>query len=369
MAKAAQFKIRANPSLKSSRLVLDGQCNFKWNQRHSWSCDSIASNLLEGLPSDHFMKPQDDTLRGTDTASVAVSCTQVVKRFGALTALDGVSLTIPRGTCYALLGPNGAGKTTLARIISAISRPDAGHLEVLGLDPWHLQTEVKSRIGNVMQDEVFDEDLNVQRNLEIHGLFFGLSGTAFREKIRAMLAFVQLDGREKMPIQALSGGMRRRLMIARALLNDPDLLVLDEPTTGLDPQVRHSLWAALRTLRNHGITVLLTTHYIEEAAHLAQRVGILHKGKLIAEDTPEGLIGTHLPAHVCEFDLQEKLAALDHPLPGAVIEKHGDRGFLFLNAAEVLQRWVSEHGLRSAQVRHASLEDVFLKLTGRTLEE
>jgi len=315
------------------------------------------------------MRPQDHTPSGVEAASAAVRCAQVVKRFGALTALDGVSLAIPRGACYALLGPNGAGKTTLARIISAISRPDAGSLEVLGLDPWRRQTEVKTRIGNVMQDEVFDEDLNVQRNLEIHGLFFGLSGAAFREKIRAMLAFVQLDGREKMPIQALSGGMRRRLMIARALLNDPDLLVLDEPTTGLDPQVRHAIWAALRALKNHGITILLTTHYMEEAEHLANRVGILHKGKLIAEDAPEGLIRAHLPAHVSEFDVQEKPAALDHPPPGAVIEKHGDRAFLFLNDAEALRRWVSEQGLRSAQVRHASLEDVFLKLTGRTLEE
>jgi lipooligosaccharide transport system ATP-binding protein len=299
----------------------------------------------------------------------AIEIENLVKRFGDLAAVDGVSLSIPRGICYALLGPNGAGKTTLSRMIGAVSRGDAGKLSVLGRDPWREQSEVKARLGVVMQDEVFDEDLNVLRNLQIHGLFFGRRGEAYERKIREMLAFVQLDGREQMPIQALSGGMRRRLMIARALLNEPELLILDEPTTGLDPQVRHAIWATLRSLKAKGMTILLTTHYMEEAEQLADLVGILHKGKLVVEGPPGGLIAKHLPRFVLEFDAHKDGAALDAISAKTAVERHGDRAFVFHDSEETLRGWAAESRLKGSPVRAASLEDVFLKLTGRTLDE
>ncbi|MCW8132608.1 MAG: ABC transporter ATP-binding protein [Planctomycetota bacterium] len=306
--------------------------------------------------------------RGTAEAP-AIEIEGLVKRYGELAAVDGVSLAIPRGVCYALLGPNGAGKTTLSRMIGAVARCSGGRLRVLGRDPWKEQTEVKARLGVVMQDEVFDEDLNVLRNLQIYGRFYGHQGPAYEEKIRGMLKFVQLDGREQMPIQALSGGMRRRLMIARALLNDPELLILDEPTTGLDPQVRHAIWATLRALKSKGMTILLTTHYMEEAEQLADRVGILHKGKLIAEGAPGELIGGNLARYVLEFDAHRHAEAFEALAKLAAAERHGDRAFVFHDAEETLRGWTRERALAGAQVREASLEDVFLKLTGRTLDE
>ncbi|MCZ7648046.1 MAG: ABC transporter ATP-binding protein [Planctomycetota bacterium] len=292
-----------------------------------------------------------------------------MKRYAALTAVDSVNLRIPRGTCYALLGPNGAGKTTLSKMIAAVLPRDGGQMEVLGFDPWIEQSEVKARLGVVMQSEVFDEDLDVRRNLEIYGGFFGLRGAAFQKKIQELLKFVQLEGRDDDAVQALSGGMRRRLMIARALLNDPELLVLDEPTTGLDPQVRHAMWGTLRQLKQRGLTILLTTHYMEEAAQLADRVGILFKGKLIAEDAPRNLISEHLPPWVLEFDAsghEETLVALGAE---TLAERHGDRAFVFHRDEAALRRWVGEKAFGAAVVRSTSLEDVFLKLTGRTLDE
>lgn len=305
----------------------------------------------------------------SDAPPPAIEINQLIKRYGAVAAVDGVSLSIPRGICYALLGPNGAGKTTLSRMIGAVSRCDGGTLRVLGRDPWLDQSEVKARMGVVMQDEVFDEDLNVLRNLQITGLFYGRQGPAYEARIRELLKFVQLEGREAMPIQALSGGMRRRLMIARALLNEPELLILDEPTTGLDPQVRHAIWSTLRGLKARGLTILLTTHYMEEAEQLAERVGILHKGKLIAEGAPEDLTGRHLRKFVLEFDAHGSEAACKALAAQAKAERHGDRAFVFHDDEATLRRWAAERAPRGAQVRAASLEDVFLKLTGRTLDE
>jgi len=305
--------------------------------------------------------------------SHAIVGVDVVKRFGEIRAVDGVSMTIDRGICYALLGPNGAGKSTLSKMIGGRIPTDGGKIDVLGLDPWRQQVEVKSRLGVVLQDDAFDEELDVISNLEIYGVFYWLRGKAFHEKVRALLKFMELDGREHMNIQELSGGMRRRLMIARALLNDPRVLLLDEPTTGLDPQVRHTIWAALRKLKAQGLTILLTTHYMEEAAQLAERVGILHKGKLIAEDSPQGLIGTHVPQWVLEFDALGRADVLNvlraDRLPGApAAEQHGDRAFVYSNDDARLAAIVASNKM-DAHVRRASLEDVFLKLTGRSLNE
>ncbi|MCK6470627.1 MAG: ABC transporter ATP-binding protein [Planctomycetes bacterium] len=305
-------------------------------------------------------------------APPVVECDGVVRRFGKLTAVDGVTLHIPRGICYALLGPNGAGKTTLSRMIGAVLPRDGGALRVLGLDPGLEESEVKARLGVVLQENLFDDDLNVLRNLEIYGLFFWKRGPAFRAKVQELLRFVGLEEKEKMGINELSGGMKRRLMIARALLNDPELLILDEPTTGLDPQVRHAIWARLRQLKASGMTILLTTHYMDEAAQLADRVGILHKGNLIAEDRPDALVAKNLPRWVLEFDALEKpvcVEALEKNPDGARYERHGDRAFAFHADEAPLSGWIKQYDLRTALVRPSSLEDVFLKLTGRALDE
>ena len=301
--------------------------------------------------------------------SPIVTLKNIVKQYSAIKAVDGVDLSIPSGICYGLLGPNGAGKSTISKMIGAIIPCSSGEMEVLGKDPWRDQIVVKANLGVVMQDDTFDEDLDVVANLEIYGLFFGLRGAVFKEKVRGLLRFMELDGKEHMNIQELSGGMRRRLMIARALLNDPKLLILDEPTTGLDPQVRHTIWAALRKLKSQGITILLTTHYMDEAAQLADRVGILNKGRLVAEDTPERLIANNVPRWVLEFDALTAEDALSKLRQQTSAEQHGDRAFVYDDNETRLSTWLKELGVRQAQVRPSSLEDVFLKLTGRSLNE
>jgi lipooligosaccharide transport system ATP-binding protein len=292
----------------------------------------------------------------------------VTRKFGDLTAVDAVSLTIEKGICYALLGPNGAGKTTLSRMIGAVLPKDGGTMRVLGMEPWEEQSEVKAHLGVVMQSDALDEELNVLENLRIYGLFFWKRGAEFREKVAKLLEFVSLDGREKMPIHALSGGMKRRLLIARALLSDPEILLLDEPTTGLDPQVRQVIWTTLRKLKEKGMTILLTTHYMEEAAQLADMVGILDRGKLISEGSPAELIERSLPAYVLEFPEREDPGE-DQTPGGALRESHGDRVYIFDDREQILRDWLVECGLKSAQLRPTSLEDVFLKLTGRGLDE
>ena len=300
------------------------------------------------------------------SASPVVELQGVVKRFGDLTAVAGVDLAIEPGTCYALLGPNGAGKSTLSRIIGGVSPRDGGDVRVFGMDPWENQVAVKTRLGVVPQEDGLDEELDVLRNLHVYGLFFGLQGAAFRERVSQLLDFMELSGRETSQVLALSGGMRRRLSIARGLLNRPEFLILDEPTTGLDPQVRHAIWAALRKLRAEGLTILLTTHYMEEAAQLADTVGILHGGKMVAEDTPEGLIRATLPSHVVETHADEVDA---EPPSDALVERHGDRLFVFHDDQERLLEWAARHAAGRTLARTASLEDVFLKLTGRSLDD
>ncbi len=300
-----------------------------------------------------------------DTAPV-VALRGVVKRFGDLTAVDGASLSIEPGTCYALLGPNGAGKSTLSRIIGGTSPRDGGAVAVFGMDPWEEQVAVKTRLGVVPQDDGLDDELDVLGNLHVYGGFFGLRGDVFRARCRRLLEFMELTGRETTLVMALSGGMRRRLAIARGLLNQPEFLILDEPTTGLDPQVRHAIWAALRRLRAQGMTILLTTHYLEEAEQLADRVGILHKGRLVADDAPAALIRANLPSHVVETEAD----SVDADAPSdAVVERHGDRMFVFLDDQERLLEWAARHATGRTLARLTSLEDVFLKLTGRALDE
>ncbi len=313
-----------------------------------------------------------DLVRSPENGGVSASAAPPVvvldgveKRFGDLVAVGGVSLAIPRGTCYALLGPNGAGKSTLSRIIAGTAPRDGGSVSVFGMDPWREQVRVKTRLGVVAQEDGLDEELDVQHNLHVYGGFFGLRGPELHARAAALLAFMELGGREATRVVALSGGMRRRLAIARGLLNDPELLILDEPTTGLDPQVRHAIWAVLRRLRGEGLTILLTTHYMEEAAQLADVVGVLHRGRLVASDAPDALVRAHLPSHVVETEAQDVAAA---PPEGAIAERYGDRLFVFHDDQETLLRWAARHASGRTLARATSLEDVFLKLTGKALD-
>jgi len=292
---------------------------------------------------------------------------QVIKRYGAFTAVDDVSFEVRPGECYGLLGPNGAGKTTLFKLITGFARRSGGELRVFGLDPEREPTRVKARLGVVGQEDNLDPDLNVLQNLEVYGSYFGLRGAPFQERCQRLLAFLELETKTRAPLVALSGGMKRRLMIVRALLNSPAFILLDEPTTGLDPQIRHAIWAALRRLKEEGLPILLTTHYMEEAAQLADRVGIVDGGKLIAEGHPGSLVAEHLPPHVLEFSISAQPDdGWRTRIPGARLEAHGDRAYLF--AAD-------EAALRDAQqdlqgiARRTSLEDLFLELTGHTLRD
>jgi lipooligosaccharide transport system ATP-binding protein len=292
----------------------------------------------------------------------------VVRRFENVAAVDGVSLAIGRGECVALLGPNGAGKTTLSRMIGGVARRDGGALSVFGMDPWERQTEVKARIGWVLQQDALDDEMDVAENLLLWGDFHGMTRSEVRTRSAEVIRLLGLEDREKSRIQALSGGMRRRLAVARALLTEPEFLILDEPTTGLDPQIRHALWDVIRRLRDGGLTVLLTTHYMEEAAQIADRVVVLHKGKLVAEGRPEELVRKHCRRYVLELRADEAPSAERLGCAPADVKRRGDRVLAFHDDEGVLRNAVAASSVRAAYVRPSSLEDVFMELTGASLD-
>jgi lipooligosaccharide transport system ATP-binding protein len=292
----------------------------------------------------------------------------VVRRFDNVAAVDGVSLAIGRGECLALLGPNGAGKTTLSRMIGGVARRDGGDLSVFGLDPWRRQTEVKARIGWVLQQDALDDEMDVAENLLLWGDFHGMSRPEVRARSVEVIRLLGLEGREKSRIQALSGGLRRRLAVARALLTGPEFLILDEPTTGLDPQIRHALWDVIRRLRDGGLTVLLTTHYMEEAARVADRVVVLHKGRVVAEGRPEDLVRKHCRRYVLELRADEAPSAEKLGCAPADVKRRGDRVLAFHDDEGVLRNAVAASSVRAAYVRPSSLEDVFMELTGSSLD-
>jgi len=302
--------------------------------------------------------------------STVLRAQDVIKRYGQLLAVDGLSFTVRAGECYGLLGPNGAGKTTLFKMLTGAAERSGGELTVFGLDPEGRVSEIKARMGVVGQEDSLDPDLGVWQNLATYGRYLGLPGEAFEARCRELLAFLELTEKKRMPIMALSGGMKRRLMIVRALLNRPELLLLDEPTTGLDPQIRHAIWNAIRKLKEEGLTILLTTHYMEEAAQLADRIGIMDRGRKIAEGPPGDVIAAHLPRHVLELAVSRQRSdgwrALGEQAP---LEEHGDRAYLFAQDAAALEGWIREHDLVGAEPRRTSLEDLFLKLTGRHLRD
>jgi lipooligosaccharide transport system ATP-binding protein len=305
----------------------------------------------------------------------------LVKRFGDFTAVDGIDVEVAPGEAFGFLGPNGAGKSSTMRMIGAVSPPTAGELHVLGLDPAVDGPAIRARLGVVPQTDNLDVELTVAENLLVYGRYFGLSRAVLKERTAELLRFVQLADRADDRVDPLSGGMKRRLTIARALVNDPDLVLLDEPTTGLDPQARHVLWERLYRLKQRGVTLVITTHYMDEAEQLCDRLVVMDKGRIAAEGSPAELIRRYSTREVLElrFPLLEGQTGLEKYVDALApvlergsaerIEALPDRLLLYTPDGDAALAAVTATGLHplSSLVRRSSLEDVFLRLTGRTL--
>ena len=298
----------------------------------------------------------------------------LTKRFGALTAVDGIDFSVAPGEAFGFLGPNGAGKTSTMRMIGAVSPRTGGELRVLGMDPEQNGPGIRSRLGVVPQQDTLDMELTVGENLLIYGRYFDLPYSDIRDRATELLEFVQLNERRNDLVEPLSGGMKRRLTIARGLINEPELLLLDEPTTGLDPQARHLVWDRLYRLKQRGVTLVLTTHYMDEAEQLCDRLVVMDKAKIVAVGSPRQLIDEYVTREVLELrfpvGVQETLDGKLDGL-GERIERLPDRVLVYASDGEAVAATVHERGLRpdTVLVRRSSLEDVFLRLTGRSLVE
>ena len=294
----------------------------------------------------------------------------LTKRFGGLTAVDGIDFDVRRGEAFGFLGPNGAGKSSTMRMIGCVSPVTAGTLRVLDRDPATEGPAIRSRLGVVPQLDTLDNELTVRENLVIYGRYFGLSRKELRVRADELLEFVQLSERANDPVEPLSGGMKRRLTIARSLVNDPDVLLLDEPTTGLDPQARHVVWDRLFRLKQRGVTLVLTTHYMDEAEQLCDRLVIMHQGTIAEEGSPPELIQRLSTREVVELRFAGETPTVDGVFDGAVarIEELPDRVLLYTDDGDALVPIAHERlNPQSVLVRRSTLEDVFLRLTGRTL--
>jgi lipooligosaccharide transport system ATP-binding protein len=299
--------------------------------------------------------------------SSLIQARQLVKKFGALDAVASIDFEVSRGECFGFLGPNGAGKTTLMKMIYCFSPRTSGDLSVFGSDPGQDAASIKNRIGVVAQTDNLDDQLTVTQNLEVYAGYFGLSRKVARPRIEELIAFMALEAKAQASIRELSGGMKRRLVIARALLHDPELLILDEPTTGLDPQVRHLIWAKLRELKAKGTTLLLTTHYMEEAHELCDRLLVMDKGKVLDSGRPKDLVAKSLAPYVLELPVSTR-GVLGILPPGVQLESHGDKLFLYSSSPDALEK--AALALKGEfRIRTTGLEDLFLKLTGRDLHE
>jgi lipooligosaccharide transport system ATP-binding protein len=306
--------------------------------------------------------------------SPLISARALTKRFGDFTAVDAIDFQVAPGEAFGFLGPNGAGKTSTMRMIGAVSPRSGGELNVLGMDPEQDGSRIRSRLGVVPQEDTLDMELTVYENMLIYGRYFDLSYRTGRERAEELLDFVQLKERRNDLVEPLSGGMKRRLTIARGLINEPEILLLDEPTTGLDPQARHLVWERLYRLKQSGTTLVLTTHYMDEAEQLCDRLVVMDKAKIVAEGSPRELIERYSTREVLElrFAIGEQ-ESLDGQLDGLGerIEHLPDRVLVYAADGEAAAVAAHERGLRpeSVLVRRSSLEDVFLRLTGRTLVE
>ncbi|TKV62127.1 ABC transporter ATP-binding protein [Nakamurella flava] len=291
---------------------------------------------------------------------------------GQFEAVRGIDVQVRRGEAFGFLGPNGAGKSSTMRMVAAVSPPTAGELRILGLDPATHGPDIRARIGVCPQDDTLDLELSVVDNLYIYGRYFGIPRRELRERCEELLGFVQLLDKRDAKVDGLSGGMKRRLTIARSLVNSPDLLLLDEPTTGLDPQARHLLWDQLFRLKQQGVTLVLTTHYMDEAEQLCDRLVVMDGGVIVAEGPPQQLIRTHATREVAElrFGTGEHEALSEQVVDLAErVEVLPDRLLLYTENGEETLAAVHARGLRpvASLVRRSSLEDVFLRLTGRAL--
>ena len=316
----------------------------------------------------------------TSSQPLAIKARGLCKRFpnaqsGFDIAVDHIDLNVPRGVCFGLLGPNGAGKTTTLRMLLGLMPPSSGTLELLGLAMPQDERRIRARLGIVPQADNLDPDLSVEQNLRVYARFFGLPSAGLDAHIEQLLAFAQLSDRRSAQVESLSGGMKRRLTLARALINSPELLVLDEPTTGLDPQARHTLWNRLEDLRAQGTTLLLTTHYMDEAERLCDELVVMDHGRLLDQGSPRELIARHVEPWVIELRFPARGAssfAADDGL--GRWEQHGSSLYLYthdlMRAMTELDRVIS-HAPHPPVVlqRPAGLEDVFLRLTGRRLRE
>ena len=296
----------------------------------------------------------------------------LTKRFGEFVAVDAIDFDVAPGESFGFLGPNGAGKTSTMRMIGCVSPISGGTLKVMGMDPAAQGPQIRARLGVVPQQDTLDLELTVRENLSIYGRYFGLSRAEVSRRADELLEFAQLTERADDPVEPLSGGMKRRLTIARSLINEPTVLLLDEPTTGLDPQARHLLWDRLYRLKQRGVTLVLTTHYMDEAEQLCDRLVVMDKARIVAEGSPRALIEQYSTREVTELRFAPGIAeTLDGQLEGIAerVEHLPDRVLLYADDGEAAAVAVHQRGLKpeTVLVRRSSLEDVFLRLTGRSL--
>jgi lipooligosaccharide transport system ATP-binding protein len=303
---------------------------------------------------------------------VVIRAKGLTKTYKDFIAVDGIDFEVYRGEAFGLLGPNGAGKSTTMKMINSTSRRSSGELEILGKDPAKDGPEIRSHLGVVPQQDNLDRELKVWENLWIYGRYFGLSRRYLKQRIEELIDFAQLREKRDVKVDALSGGMKRRLTIARGLVNEPEILMLDEPTTGLDPQARHVLWDRLFRLKEQGVTLVITTHYMDEAEQLCDRLIVMDAGKIMAEGSPAELIRQYSSREVLEVrfgtDRNAEVAPMLEGL-GERLELLPDRVLIYAENGEAVLSKIHELGLNpiTSLVRRSSLEDVFLRLTGRTL--
>ncbi|HEX4830450.1 MAG TPA: ATP-binding cassette domain-containing protein [Trebonia sp.] len=307
---------------------------------------------------------------------VLVRARGLTKRFGGFTAVDGIDFELYQGEAFGFLGPNGAGKSSTMRMISCVSPPSGGELTIFGLDPRRSGADIRARLGVVPQDDTLDIELTVRENLLVYGRYFGLPRPLIRERAGQLLDFVQLTDRADDMVEPLSGGMKRRLTIARSLINDPEILILDEPTTGLDPQARHVVWDRLFRLKQRGVTLILTTHYMDEAEQLCDRIVVMDHARIAAMGTPRELLARFTTPEVLELrfqpDIQDEAAKKVQGLFATErTELLADRILMYVPDGDAALAGVLDGGLEpvATLVRRSTLEDVFLRLTGRSLVE
>jgi len=303
-------------------------------------------------------------------SDAAIEFHRVEKRYGGRKVVDGLSFDVRPGECFGLLGPNGAGKTTTLRMLLGIAAPDAGAIRLCG-EPIPARARIaRARIGVVPQFDNLDPDFTVRENLLVFGRYFGLSARAIRERVPSLLEFARLEHKADSRVAELSGGMKRRLTLARALVNDPDVLVMDEPTTGLDPQARHLIWERLRSLLSRGKTILLTTHFMEEAERLCDRLCVIEEGRKIAEGEPKALIASEIGCDVIEVYGPDPLVLRDALAPFATrIDISGETLFCYVDDPQPVHAQLKQRDDVRYLHRPANLEDVFLRLTGREMQD